>query len=161
MRVAGVRTLEEANAYLKAEYLPEWNDRFAVVPACADDAHRSLSSGHDLDAVPSHVDGRVIANDYTIRFGGRILQIAREDIRPRMRGEKVRVETRLDGTIGVRSDGRYVSVAERQPAPKAKPQRTVSSKAHNTGGKSQWMKSFFQQPAPTLRQAIGISNATS
>lgn len=166
MRIAGVRTLEEANAYLEAEYLPEWNNRFAVVPACADDAHRPLSSEHDLDAVLSHVDERVITNDYTIRFGGRILQIAREDIRPRMRGGKVRVETRLDGTLAVRSEGRYVSVAERQPAPKADPQprklqRTGAGRAHNAGGKSQWMKNFFQQPSPTLGQAIGISNATS
>ena len=33
MRVAGVRTLEEANAYLEEEYLPWWNKTLVVKPA--------------------------------------------------------------------------------------------------------------------------------
>src|SRR5882757_273919 len=36
LRVAGAKTLEEANAYLEAEYLPQWETKFTVVPACAD-----------------------------------------------------------------------------------------------------------------------------
>ena len=33
MRVAGVRTIEEANAYLEKEYLPWWNQTLTVEPA--------------------------------------------------------------------------------------------------------------------------------
>jgi DNA-binding Lrp family transcriptional regulator len=166
MRVAGVHTLDQANAYLEAEYLPEWNAKFSVLPACCDDAHRQLSAEHDLDSILSHVEERVITNDYTIRFGGKILQIEREHVQPRMRRQTVRVEARRDGMIAVRFDSQYVSVAERQPAAKAAPRPrnpplSGTGKAHNAGGKSQWMNGFFQQPAPTLRTAIGISNRTS
>jgi transposase len=165
MRVAGVRTLEEANAYLDTVYATEW-EKFVVVPACPDDAHRRLSRDYNLDAILSHVSHRVVTNDYTIRFRRKILQIAREDVRHGMRGEKVRVEARRDGTIAVRFEDRYVSVTEKQPAPKPpppprKPPLTGAGKAHNAGGKSRWMKSFYEQPSPPLGKAIAISNATS
>ena len=42
LRVAGAKTLEQANAYLETEFLPWWNQTLAVVPASADDAHRPL-----------------------------------------------------------------------------------------------------------------------
>src|SRR5437899_2991413 len=68
-RKAGVRTWEEANAYLEQEYLPLWNRRFTPAPANATDAHRPLGREHDLAAILSHVESRVVANDYTIRYG--------------------------------------------------------------------------------------------
>src|SRR5437773_12546059 len=43
MRVAGVRTIEEANAYLENEYLPWWNQTLTVKPAEAADAHWAKS----------------------------------------------------------------------------------------------------------------------
>src|SRR5881227_3477112 len=36
LRVAGAKNLEQANAYLDAEYLPAWDAKFTVLPACAD-----------------------------------------------------------------------------------------------------------------------------
>jgi len=51
MRVAGVRTLEQANAYLETEYLPWWNRTLTVEPAQADDAHRPLGKEHNLAAI--------------------------------------------------------------------------------------------------------------
>src|SRR6202047_109968 len=65
LRVAGARTLEEANRYLEAEYLPEWESKFTVISACADDAHRPLGKQHNLPAILSEVEQRVITNDYT------------------------------------------------------------------------------------------------
>src|SRR5437764_15435759 len=63
LRVAGASTLEQANAYLEAEYLPEWNEKFAVVAACGDDAHRPVAKQHDLMAILSEVRQRVIGSD--------------------------------------------------------------------------------------------------
>jgi hypothetical protein len=164
LRIARACTLEQANTYLETEYLPEWEEKFTVLPACADDAHRPLAAEHDLDAILSHVEERVVTNDYTIRFRGKILQIEREDIRARMRKARVRVESRFNGTVAVRFEGQYVRTAERQPSPKAPPRPraapvTGSSKAYNAGGKSKWMKDFWKRPAPTISQAIAISNA--
>ena len=61
LRVAGARTLEEANRYLEAEYLPEWETKFTVIAACADDAHRPLGKQHELAAILSEVEQRVFS----------------------------------------------------------------------------------------------------
>jgi hypothetical protein len=164
LRVAGVKTLEEANAYLEVEYLPEWEARFSVVPGCPDDAHRPLGKQHDLPAILSEVEQRVVADDYTLRYGGRIFQIVREDIRPRLRRSGVRVEARRNGELAVRFEDRYVRVEERQPA--TKPVAVVvleqaPKKARKPRQKSTWMEGFFKRPAPPLHQALKISNATS
>jgi hypothetical protein len=135
------------------------------VPACADDAHRPLGSQHDLTAILSEVEQRTITNDYTIRHDNKVLQIIREDIRPRMRASPVRVEARRDGNIAVRFEGKYVRIAECQPAIQtAKPasrKKATPAAGDKVHGKSKWMNGFWDRPAPSLRKAIKISNATS
>lgn len=163
MRIAGVNTWEGANGYLDAEYLPQWEAKFTVVPACADDAHRPLGKRHDLEAILCAVESRGVTNDYTIRHHGRIYQVAAPDLRPRLRGARVRVEQRRSGEIAVRFEEKYLRVSVCEPAPKAHPQPKPERipRGPNAGGKSQWMKGFWKKPAPSLRQAIEISNATS
>jgi hypothetical protein len=164
LRVAGVKTLEQANAYLESEYLPEWEDKFTVVAVCADDAHRPLGAQHNLKAILCPVESRVVADDYTIRNDGKLFQIASEQILPRMRGAVVRVEARRNGDLAVRFEDQYVQMKPCQPAPKANKRpvsHNIRQKATNAGGKSKWMAQFFERPSPTLRKAIAISNATS
>lgn len=60
LRVAGARTLEEANRYLEEEFLPWWNQHLVVAPANAADAHRRIGSEHDLAASLSHVITRQV-----------------------------------------------------------------------------------------------------
>lgn len=164
LRVAGAKTLEEANAYLDAEYLPEWEEKFTVLAVCPDNAHRPLGKTHDLKAILCAVEDRVVTNDYTIRHGGRIYQIAPKDIRPRLRGARVRVEQRRGGELAVRFEGKYLGVSECEPVPKASPAPKAAAErtraGSNAGGKSKWMKGFWEKPAPTLAKAIKISNAT-
>jgi len=164
MRVAGVRTVEEANAYLESEYLPWWNRTLTVEPAHADDAHRPLGREHDLGAILSHVEQRQVINNYTLRYEGRLYQIERKSVRVGLRGAKVRVEERLDGTIAVSFQGRYLSLrCCPEPArqrPVAQPAATEPSPAaRRAQRKSGWMKSFSLRTGPSLQQAIGISNA--
>ncbi|MBV9264840.1 MAG: ISNCY family transposase [Acidobacteriaceae bacterium] len=119
LRVAGAKTLEQANAYLKSEFLPWWNQTLTVAPACSDDAHRPIGKQHHLSAILSHIETRQVANDYTLRFANKLYQIQRTDVRAGLRGGSVVVEKRLDGTLAVRFQERYVSVAECVPQPKA------------------------------------------
>lgn len=118
LRVAGARTLEDANVYLAEQFLPWWNQHLAVAPVNPTDAHRPLGPEHDLAASLSVVENRQVTSDYTIRFEGKIYQIAREQIRPGLRHAKVRVESRLDGTLEVRFNERCLAVTECEPAPK-------------------------------------------
>jgi len=67
LRVAGAQTLEQANDYLKKEFLAWWNQTLTVRPAVADNAHRPLSKQHSLPASLSQVQTRQVANDYTLR----------------------------------------------------------------------------------------------
>jgi len=166
MRVAGVRTLEEANAYLENEFLPWWNKTLTVKPAHAADAHRPLGKEHDLAAMLSHVEQRQMTNDYTVRYDGKIYQIDRRDIRTGMRKAWVRVEERLDATIAVQFQGRYVRVRRcAQPSREmASPQTKAAKPPRPAGkpkGKSGWMKNFSVRSGPSLRQAIEVSNARS
>lgn len=167
LRVAGARTLEEANRYLELEYLSEWESKFTVIAACADDAHRSLGKQHNLAAILSEVEQRVITNDYTFRYDNKILQILRGDVRPRMRGASLRVEVRRNGEVAARFEDRYVQLKECQPAAKTLTVAVRKSAAKSGAptkskpAKSQWMRDFFQRPSPPLQKAIKISNATS
>jgi transposase len=159
MRVAGVRTIEQANAYLEGEYLPWWNRMLTVEPAHADDAHRPLGKEHNLAAILSHVEQRQL-NNYTVRYDGQLYEIERPDIRVGLRGADVRVEERLDGTLAVRFQGEYLRIRLcSQPAPQASRPVKVKPPRPKAQRNSEWMKNFSVRTGPSLRQAIEISNA--
>jgi hypothetical protein len=166
MRVAGVRTIEQANAYLEKEYLPWWNQTLAMQPADAADAHRPLGKEHDPGAILSHVEPRQVTNDYTVRYDGKIYQIDRQDIRAGMRKAMVRVEQRLDGTIAVQFQDKYVRVRRGAESVRALPPPRGAAiqpprPAQSTQRKSDWMKNFSIRSGASLRQAIAVSNARS
>jgi transposase len=151
LRRAGANTLEAAQSYLQQEYLPQWNQMFTVAPAGTVDAHRPLRSEQELAAILSHVEERAVASDYTLRYQGQLYQIARADIRPGMRGGRVRVEQRLDGTLAVKFRQHRLQVTEcavrpktvaSPPVPPVTPPRR--SLAHN------WMKGFDLRQSPPL-----------
>jgi hypothetical protein len=161
LRKAGVRSLEAANQYLEQQYLPLWNQRFAVQPSGEVDAHRPLGKDHRLASSLSHVETRVIGHDYTLRYGGQLYQVAREHIQPRLRGQSVRVEQHLDGRLLVSAAEGELTVrrcekAERVAAPpivRAKP-----APAPPTGGRRRWMYGFRLDDGPA-KQAMVDANA--
>jgi len=151
LRLAQASSLEAANTYLEQEYLPLWNQGFTVVAANQTDAHRRLSREQDLPAILSHVEERVVTPDYTIRYQGKIYQIGRSDIRAGLRGGRVRVEQRLDGSLAVKFREHYVSTAECQPRPKTPPPpKPVRSKKPRSKAARTWMKDFNLQQSPPL-----------
>jgi len=162
LRLAKVKTLQDANKYLETEYWPEWNERFARPLEGVVDMHRALTPELDLASALSHVEQRVISNDYTFSFAGRRYQIARTDVKAGMRGRSVRIELHLNGALRVRFEGIYAEVSECGPkaAPFApKPVGRPARKDHNRGGKSDWMDGFFDRPGPALWQVVELSNA--
>jgi len=161
LRLAKVKNRQAANEFLEKEYWPEWNQRFALAPGVVTDLHRPLPEGMDLGAILSHVEQRVIGNDYTFSFAGRRYQIARAELQEGMRRSSLRVELRLDGSLQARYQGRYVTLCEcgqKPPVASVRSQRAVR-KDHNADGKSNWMDGFWSQPGPPLWQAIQDSNA--
>lgn len=106
LRLAGISTMERANAFLRERYIPEHNRRFATAPAQPIDAHRPLPQGHHLERTLSLRIERIVQNDFTVRFGGKFLQIlAGGVVRPK---DKVFIETRLDGSLHLSAKGGYL-----------------------------------------------------
>ncbi len=152
MRKTGVHTGEEANAYLEHVYLPLWNRRFTLAAANPTDAHRPLRAEHDLAAILSHVEERVVANDYTIRYDRNLYQITRANIRPGLRGATVRVEERREGTVAVRFREHYLTVSVCPGHPRSAPEAKVADFPKPSKGKrdSLWTKGFDLKKSPPL-----------
>src|SRR5580658_8729034 len=155
MRVAGVTTIEQANEYLSNDYLAWWERELTVEAGNPDDAHRPLDKSHDLAASLSHVETRQVRPDYTLRWDGRLYQIARRAVVSGLRRANVRVEQRLDGSLAVRHGARYLPVEECAIADKPKAARPAqATKTHRGGGRaSEWNKNFDLKKAPKIWQA--------
>ena len=155
MRVAGIQTIEQANEYLINDYLVWWEREMTVDAANPDNAHRRLEKGHDLAASLSHVETRQVRPDYTLRWNGKVYQIARDAITPGLRRANVRVEERLDGTIAVRHGEQYLPVEECtapekvKKSPRPKPEK--ARRPHERG--SDWNKNFDLKKGPKVWQA--------
>jgi transposase len=167
MRVAGVKTLAEANQYLINEFLPWWNRRLTVEPASGDDAHRKLDKQHDLAAILSHVETRQVKSNYTVQFDGKRYVIETGSICTGLRGGTVRVERRLDDTIAIRFGECYLAFRPCtdpvKTVVKAKPESANHAPVKQTAArrKSTWMDGFWDKPSPSMKKAIRIANATS
>jgi hypothetical protein len=161
LRLAKVKTLQDANKFLEEEYWPEWNTRFARSLDGVVDMHRPLTPQLDLASALSHVEQRVVSNDYTFSLGGRRYQISPTDVKAGMRGKSLRIELHLSGALRARFEGVYAEVCEcgiKAPAP-PKPKGKPARKDHNRGGKSDWMDGFFERPGPALWQAVEMAHA--
>jgi hypothetical protein len=108
LRLAGACTLEEANEVLDKTFLPWFNRHCTVKAASSNDAHRPVHPGLNLAAILSVQESRTVANDYTIRYHNQAYQILPPS-RPGLRGGKVIVESRLDGTRHIRFRGKYLA----------------------------------------------------
>ena len=148
LRRAGAKTLDEANRYLWDVFEPEWKRKFGKKARHELDAHRKLRKDHDLASSLSDVDTRTVESDYTVRWLGKRYQIARDEVKPRMRKAVVRVEQRLDGTLVARWQSQHLALSlcpdplPAQPvAKKTVPPKTA--KPAGAAGKSTWMDGFW------------------
>jgi hypothetical protein len=103
LRLAGIKTIKEGNDFLK-EYWPKHNKRFAVLPVDPTDMHRLVSVDIDLNAILCIKTERVVRNDFTIAYKKKLYQI--KDRNP---GRKVILEERIDGTMLIFGNNRYLT----------------------------------------------------
>lgn len=107
LRLAGARTLEEANRVLEEKFLPWLNENCTKAPASGNDAHRALDEAHKLEVILSVQTKRHVANDYTIRHESRIYQLL-PPVYPGERKGWAIVEERLDGSMRIRFKEHYL-----------------------------------------------------
>jgi transposase len=111
LRLAGVTTRTEANELVGKRLLPDQNRRFTCPPASPNDAHRPLGPGHNVAAILSLQEQRVVNNNYTVRFSNRLYQLHKPAL-PGLRGGRVILEQRLDGTLAIRFGQRYLAYTD-------------------------------------------------
>jgi hypothetical protein len=119
MRVAEIRTIEQANRFLEITFWPFWNQRFAVEPAQSGDAHRSLQRAQRLEQILSVRVARTVASDHTVKWEGQRWGLRREEVCAGLRGAHAEIERRLNGTHWLRFRGRYLPLSPCPDAPRA------------------------------------------
>src|ERR1700731_4864560 len=110
LRIRGMSTLEQANAFLEQEYTAEFNQRFQV-PAWQGGSGFLRCPRKDLDVLFSVQEVRVVSRDNTVVVGGKTLQIEATRWRGTLAGCSVTVCEHLDQSWSIRygphAVGRY------------------------------------------------------
>ena len=108
MRLAGIDSIPGANHFLETRFLPQWEQRFTVLPRNARNAHRKLGSDYRLQEILSVRVTRQVAQDHTVSWDGNRWGVLREEVCAGLRGAAVEIERRLDGSHWLRFRGRYL-----------------------------------------------------
>jgi transposase len=100
LRVAGIRTREAANRYLRETFLPSYNAEFARLPKDPESAFVPVAN-KDLDEALCIQTTRKVAKDNTAVINKVRLQIEKQPGRTTCAGLRVTVRQHLDGTLVV------------------------------------------------------------
>ena len=100
LRLAGITTVEAANAWLKMHYIAEHNAAFAI--KAEQDGTAFMADRHEAwrEAL-CVIEERTVANDNTVAWNGHRLQLPPSRLRPHFVKAVVRVHEYPDGTTAV------------------------------------------------------------
>src|SRR3989338_8015369 len=119
MRLVGIKTCEEANAFLE-NYLDKFNTKFAVVARLEGDAHRALDKRIKIDEILSVQTEHVLRNDRTVVHDRKLYQVT-----DKTRALRVVVFEYLNGRMAIKygqQSLRYQPIDQR-PQPEVKPRK--------------------------------------
>src|SRR5664279_2278951 len=124
LRLAGITTLEGANAFLRAHYVGELNQKFTVAAANPQTAFRRTART-DLNWIFTVQTERLVAKDNTIAIAERSWQIDKSRFRSTLAGCTVTIHEHLDGTVSIRYGPHVVGRfdASGRPLQKATPKQ--------------------------------------
>ena len=101
LRLAGITTLEAANAFLGERYMAEFNQKFTVKAAERGTAFRRCGRS-DLDWIFSIQTERVVSKDNTVAIRDQWWQLDKTRWRHTLAGQTVTIHQHLDGTVSIR-----------------------------------------------------------
>src|SRR5579863_1624631 len=101
LRLAGITTVDGANAFLRERYIGEFNEKFSVVAEQKGTAFRRTGRG-DLNWIFTVQTERVVAKDNTVTIGPRSWQIDKTRFRHTLAGSTVTIHEHLDETVSIR-----------------------------------------------------------
>jgi hypothetical protein len=132
LRIAGVSNASEANKVL-GDFLPLYNQRFAVPAAEPGLAYRKPLEGFNPDEVFCFKYQRTVSGDNVVRFGGHRLQIVPTNGRSSYVKAKVELHERMDGSLAVYYKGQCLAS---KPAPPEAPVLRVKNMTRFIPGSS-------------------------
>ena len=100
LRARQIKTLEEANRFLREQYVQQFNQRFSKPASQRGTAFVPLRR-KDLDLVFSLQHERIVARDNTVSFANKIWQLERCKLRATLAGCRVTIHEHLDQTISI------------------------------------------------------------
>jgi transposase len=116
LRRKQIQSPEAANVYLRTEYLPEHNRRFARAAARPEDYHRRAPRAAELDRIFRLESERTISEDWVVRYENRYFQLEPQSRHYAPARSKVRVYESRHGRITIEYRGRVLPGRE-IPAP--------------------------------------------
>lgn len=146
MHLRGITTIEQANTFLENEYLPRHNARFECLPKNPVDLHVP-HHGKPLEDVFTIVAQRTVANDWTVRYRNKLLQI--DSSRPAIVKPKdiITVHERLDGTLYLTIRSSIINFKEinYKPILKREGEKVVQDRVFKPGINHPWRHSSNNQ----------------
>ena len=120
MRLANIRTIPEANGFLKEVFIPKFNAQFGVVPKKKKDLHRKLSKMQksELSRILSIQSERKVNNDYTIRFKNSYYQLKETQPTTVYKKDKVIIEEHLNEELKIALRNNYLDYFKLPERPK-------------------------------------------
>jgi hypothetical protein len=102
LRLAGIDDIEEANRYIREIYLPLHNAQFVKPPQIAEEsAFVAVSDPASLTDILCIQQERIVANDNTVAYEGRTLQLPQSPVRAHYVKARIKVHQYSDGTLAV------------------------------------------------------------
>jgi len=111
MRLAGIATVEDANAFLQ-QYITKFNAQFAVVPARKTNLHKKTNkqqSKEKLQQIFSIQSQRKVNNDYTVMFNTQYFQLDKTQPTTVYKKDAVIIEEHLGGEIKINLKEKYLN----------------------------------------------------
>lgn len=129
LRLRGITTIEASNRLLQEQFDEHLNQKFARAPRSKRDFHRLVPPRTDLRDIFCHEDARVLANDWTIRYNGLVLQVLKlNSPLPRPKA-KITVRRWLNGALHLLYRDRPLVFNVLPEPPPRQPPKPVSPKA--------------------------------
>jgi transposase len=152
LRLAGIDTLAGANAFLREQYIAEFNRKFSVAAEQKGTAFRRTSRS-DLNWIFTVQTERVVDKDNTVAIGSQVWQIEKTKFCSTLARSTVTIHEHLDQTVSIRYGphvvGRYSRTGE--PLIEAKPKERRGKGGSMEAGENQ------KQVSPRSHTPLEIS----
>lgn len=109
LRLMGIYSIAEANAFLEAEFLPKFNGKFGRQAKKKADFHQPLTIKDDPAKSFSIKSERLINNDFTISFKNHWYQLDKVQPKLILPRSRVTIEERLDNSMVIEHEGKTLN----------------------------------------------------